>query len=428
MLTEPTPNKTATIYGSQPGNDAPLRRDFPIFDQPNPANQRLVYLDSAASSQKPRAMIERLNHFYSKEYANIHRGVYPLAEQATAAFEAARATIAKFINARETAEVIWTRNATEAINLVAYSWGLTNLQRGDVILLSELEHHANLVPWQQVALKTQATLRFIPLDDHGFHQIDQLDELLKGVKLLAISQVSNTLGTIAPLAEIIPRAHAVGALVLVDGAQSAPHMSVDVQALDADFFVASGHKLCGPTGIGFLWGRRSILEAMPPFLTGGDMIATVSYQAATFNDLPWRFEAGTSAIAEAVGLAAGIEYLQSVGMSEIFAHEQQLTKYAFERLAPFVPRGLRIYGPGAEHPRGGIISFTFADLHPHDMASLLASDGICIRAGHHCTMPLMQKLGLSATARASFYLYNGKDDVDALILSLEKAARIFGIR
>lgn len=404
-----------------------IRADFPIFSEPPRAGSRLIYLDSAASAQKPRAMLERLDHFYRSEYANIHRGVYPLAEAATAAFENARGTVARFINARESAEIVWTRNATEAINLVTHSWGLHNLKTGDAIVLTELEHHSNLVPWQVLAERTGAQLRYIPIDGNGVHALDSLDALLRGAKIVSLTQISNTLGTIAPLAEIITRAHAAGSLVLVDGAQSAPHMPVDVQALGADFFVASGHKLCGPSGIGFLWGRRELLEAMPPFLTGGDMIAKVGYTATTYAAVPWKFEAGTGAIAEAAGLAASIEYLERIGLDRIFAHERELTQYAVKRLSELENRGLRMHGPVHSPEHAGIISFTFADIHPHDLASLLATDGVCVRAGHHCTMPLMNKLGLNATARASFYLYNGEDDVDALITGLHKAARIFGL-
>jgi cysteine desulfurase/selenocysteine lyase len=295
-------------------------------------------------------------------------------------------------------------------------------------VLTQLEHHSNLVPWQMIAAQAGAQLRYIPVDAQGVHDLSTLDELLVGARMVALSQVSNTFGTIAPLDVIIPKAHAAGALVLVDGAQSAPHMPVDVQALDCDFFVASGHKLCGPTGIGFLYGRRSVLESMPPFLTGGDMISKVTYDTTTFNVLPWRFEAGTSAFAEAVALAAAIEYLENIGLDVIADHERRLTAYAFGRLDELAGRGLQTYGPRDQTLHSGIISFTFADIHPHDLASLLAADGICVRAGHHCTMPLMDLLHINATARASFYLYNGEDDVDALLTSLHKAARIFGVK
>ncbi len=405
--------------------EARIRHDFPILQRPTSNGKRLVYLDSAATAQKPNVVIDRLVRYYREENANIHRGVYDLAERATEAFEGARATLARFINAERSAEIIWTRNTTEAINLVAACWGRHNLKAGDGILLSQLEHHSNLVPWQILAQQTGAELRFIPVTSDGRHELEQLDRLLDGTKIVALTQVSNTFGTITPLDQIVPRAKAAGALVLIDGAQSLPHMAVDVQALGVDFFTASAHKMCGPTGIGFLWGRYALLEAMPPYMSGGDMIANVTYTSATYNELPWKFEAGTSNIADAIAFGCAIEYLEQIGMDWIVAHEQRLTRYALDRLFALEPRGLRVIGPANMHARTGVISFIFADIHPHDLASLLSSDGVCIRAGHHCTMPLMHHLGLSATARLSLYLYNGEDDIDALIDSLEKAARIF---
>jgi cysteine desulfurase/selenocysteine lyase len=399
--------------------------DFPILAKPTSRGKRLVYLDSAASSQKPQAVIDALVHYYTTDNANIHRGVYELAERATAAFEAAREKVARFVNAAEPAEIIWTRNTTEAINLVSYTWGLQNLRPGDAIVASQLEHHSNLVPWQLLAEKTGAELRFIAVDTEGRFILDDLDRKLAGAKLVAISHISNALGTIAPLDVIVPRAHAVGAMVLIDGAQSVPHMPVDVQALDVDFFAASGHKMCGPTGIGFLYGRRALLEAMPPFLTGGDMIRSVAYESATFNELPWKFEAGTSNIAGAVGLGAAVDYLEEVGMDWVRAHERALTAYALERLRAMEPV-LAIYGP-REEERAGVISFNLGDVHAHDLASILDTEGVCVRAGHHCTMPLMRRMGWPATARASFYLYNTEQDVDTLLLALEKAARIFKV-
>jgi cysteine desulfurase/selenocysteine lyase len=407
---------------------AQIARDFPILAHPTSRGKRLVYLDSAATSQKPKAVIDALVHYYEHDNANIHRGVYELAQRATDAFEGARAKVAHFVNAAEPAEIVFTRNATEAINLVGYSWGTQNLGPGDAILCSQLEHHSNLVPWQLLAAKTGAELRYIEVDAHGVHQLDDLDEKLRGVKLVALAHVSNSLGTIAPLATIVPRAHAAGAVVLIDGAQSAPHFAVDVRALDLDFFAASGHKMCGPTGIGFLYGKRALLEAMPPFLAGGDMIRKVTYETTTFNELPWKFEAGTSDIAGAIGLGAAVDYLQSVGLDWIAAHERALTRHALERLSALIPRGLEIYGPRDPALRSGVISFNFADVHPHDLASILDTEGVCVRAGHHCTMPLMEKMGWPATTRASFYLYNTEADVDALIESLEKAARLFGLR
>jgi cysteine desulfurase/selenocysteine lyase len=309
---------------------------------------------------------------------------------------------------------------------VSYSWGTANLRPGDAILTSQLEHHSNLVPWQLLAAKTGAELRFIEVDEQGCYRLDDLDEKLRGVKMLAISHVSNALGTIAPLERLIPRAHAAGAVVLVDAAQSVPHMPVDVKALDVDFLAASGHKMCGPTGIGFLYGKRALLEAMPPFLTGGDMIRSVAYEEATFNELPWKFEAGTSNIADAVALGVAVDYLTAAGMDRVRSHERALTAYALARLAALEPRGLAIYGPRNEE-RAGVISFNLADIHAHDLASILDTEGVCVRAGHHCTMPLMRKMGWPATARASFYLYNTEADVDALVAALEKAARIFRV-
>ena len=404
---------------------ARLARDFPILATKTSRGEPLTYLDSAATSQKPSVVIDALTHYYTHDNANIHRGVYELAQRATDEFEGARAKVAAFINARESAEVVFTRNTTEGINLVSFSWGLENLKPGDAILTSQLEHHSNLVPWQLLAAKTGAELRFIEVDDEGLHRLDDLDAKLRGTKLVAISHVSNTLGTIAPLEVIIPRAHAAGALVLVDAAQSVPHFPVDVRALDVDFLAASGHKMCGPTGIGFLYGKRSLLEKMPPFLTGGDMIREVGYERTTFNELPWKFEAGTSNVADAIGLGVAIDYLKAVGMEWIHAHDRELTAYALRRLAEFEPRGLRIYGPHRLEDRSGVISFNLGDIHAHDLASILDTRGVCIRAGHHCTMPLMEKMGWPATARASFYLYNTERDVDRLAEAIAHAANIF---
>jgi len=403
-----------------------IRQDFPILRQPTSGGKRLVYLDSAATSQKPQAVIDSLVTYYSEYNANIHRGVYEIAARATEAFEAARATVAQFINA-DSREVIWTRNTTESLNLVAYSWGLTNLKPGDAILTTELEHHSNLVPWQLLAEKTGAELRFIPIDDRGLLVLDDLDRLLDGVKLVAIAHVSNTLGTILPIETIIPKAHAAGAIVVVDGAQGAPHLPVDVKTLDADFYAFSAHKMLGPTGIGVLYGKRALLEAMPPFLAGGDMIHKVEYSKASFNELPWKFEAGTSNIADAIAFGVAIEYLNGVGFDWIREHEQQLTAYALERLRDLEGRGLAVYGPKDPKLVSGVLSFNYADIHAHDLASILDTEGVCVRAGHHCTMPLMNKMGWTATARASFYIYNTEADVDALVAGLDKAAHIFGV-
>ena len=398
--------------------------DFPILARPTSRGKRLVYLDSAATSQKPRQVIQALVDYYEQYNANIHRGVYEIAARATAEFEEARMKLARFINA-DPAEVIWVRNTTEAINLVAYSWGSVNVKAGDAILLSELEHHSDLVPWQLLAQRTGAELRFVPVDGRGRFVLDDLDRLLDGCKLVAIAHVSNALGTIAPLAEIVARAHAAGAVVLVDGAQGVPHLPVDVKALDVDFYTFSGHKMLAPTGIGALYGKRALLEAMPPFDTGGDMIRKVQYDRTTFNDLPWKFEAGTSNIADAIGFGAAVDYLQNVGMDWVREHERSLTRYALDRLSAFETRGLAIYGPRDPEQISGVVSFNFADIHAHDLASVLDGEGVCIRGGHHCAMPLMEKMGWAATARASFYIYNTEADVDALAAGLDKAARVF---
>jgi cysteine desulfurase / selenocysteine lyase len=400
--------------------------DFPILARPTSRGKRLVYLDSAATSQKPRAVIAALVDYYEQYNANIHRGVYEIAARATAEFEQARIKLGRFINA-DPAEVIWVRNTTEAINLVAYSWGGSNLRRGDAILLTELEHHSDLVPWQLLAQRSGAELRFIPVDERGVHVLDDLDALLDGCKILAIAHVSNALGTIAPLEQIIPRAHAAGAVVLVDGAQGAPHLPVDVRKLDADFYCFSGHKMLGPTGIGVLYGKRALLDAMPPFDTGGDMIRQVHYDHTTFNDLPWKFEAGTSNIADAIAFGVAVDYLQAIGMDWVRAHERSITAYALERLGHFESRGLTIYGPRDPDLISGVVSFNFGDIHAHDLASVLDSEGVCIRGGHHCAMPLMEKMGWPATARASFYIYNSQDDVDVLVTALDKAAAVFKI-
>jgi cysteine desulfurase/selenocysteine lyase len=400
--------------------------DFPILARPTSRGKRLVYLDSAATSQKPRAVIQALVDYYEQYNANIHRGVYEIAARATAEFELARVKLARFIGAR-VSEIIWVRNTTEAVNLVAYSWGSVNLRPGDAILVTELEHHSDLVPWQLLAQRSGAELRFIPVDERGMHVLDDLDRLLDGCKLVAIGHVSNTLGTIAPLEQIIPRAHAAGAIVLVDGAQGAPHLPLNVKALDADFYTFSGHKMLGPTGIGVLYGKRALLDAMPPFLAGGDMIRKVEYAHTTFNDVPRKFEAGTSNIADAIAFGVAAEYLEQVGMEWVREHERSLTRYALKRLSQLEPCGLAIYGPRDPDLISGVVSFNFADVHPHDLASILDTEGVCVRAGHHCTMPLMEKMGWAATARASFYIYNTEADVDALYGGIEKAARVFGV-
>ncbi|MFY9631862.1 MAG: cysteine desulfurase [Candidatus Cybelea sp.] len=400
--------------------------DFPILARPTSRGKRLVYLDSAATSQKPRVVIQALVDYYEQYNANIHRGVYEIAERATEAYEQARVKVARFIGAR-TPEVVWVRNTTEAINLVSYSWATHNVGKGDAILLSELEHHSDLVPWQLLAERNGAELRFIPVDERGIHVLDDLDRLLEGCKLVAVSHVSNTLGTIAPLEQIVPRAHAAGALVLVDGAQGAPHLPLDVKSLDVDFYTFSGHKMLGPTGIGVLYAKRELLEAMPPFLSGGDMIRKVEYAHTSFAQPPRKFEAGTSNIADAIAFGVAVDYLAEVGMEWVREHEKGLTTYALARLSEYEPRGLAIYGPRDPQRISGVISFNFADVHAHDLASILDTEGVCVRAGHHCTMPLMEKMGWNATARASFYLYNTEADVDVLCEGIEKAARVFAL-
>jgi cysteine desulfurase/selenocysteine lyase len=402
---------------------ADIRQDFPLLNR-QVHGKPLVYLDSTASSQKPRAVIETMTEYYQLYNANVHRGVYEISEEATARMEKARARIARLINARQSKQVIFTRNTSESINLVAYSWGGAQIHAGDLIVLTEMEHHSNLVPWQLLAQRTGARLEFIPVSDEGLLRLDVYEHLLaQQPKLVAFTQMSNVLGTITPAREMIARAHAAGALALVDAAQSVPHLPVDVQELDADFLCFSGHKMLGPTGIGVLYGRREVLEAMPPFLGGGEMIRSVHLRDATWNDLPWKFEAGTPAIAEAIGLGAAVDYLNALGMAEVQRLEQEITAYAMEQLCR-VPQ-LTIYGPPSGQ-RGGVISFTLADIHPHDLASILDQEmGVAIRAGHHCAQPLMERYGLAATARASFYVYTVPADIDALVEGLHRALKIF---
>jgi cysteine desulfurase / selenocysteine lyase len=397
-----------------------VRGDFPLFSQPE--NRDLVYLDSAATTQRPRQVLEAMTDFYVRDNANPHRGAYRLAERATAAYEAAREKVAAFIGAARSEEIIFTRNATEAVNLVAYGWADHFVREGDEIIVTELEHHSNLVPWQMVAQRRKARLRFLEFDSSGLLHAEQLDALLSDrTRLLAITQVSNALGTINPLRQFIDKAHAAGALVLVDGAQSVPHMAVDVQKLDADFLVFSGHKMLGPLGIGALFGKMKHLEAMQPFLFGGDMISSVDYLASEWNDVPWKFEAGTQNVAGAIGLAAAIDYLSSIGMAAIEEHDRALTRRALEQLGALDL--VRLYGPLEE--RGPAVSFNLATIHPHDLATFLDQKQIAIRSGHHCAQVVMRKLSVSATARASFYLYNDEEDVDRLVQGLFQAKEYF---
>jgi cysteine desulfurase/selenocysteine lyase len=401
-----------------------IRDDFPLLRQ-RVHGKPLIYLDNAATSQKPRLVIEALNDYYVRYNANVHRGLHALAERATREYERAREKVTKFINAPSPECIIFTRGTTEAINLVAYSWARHNLKKGDEILLTWMEHHSNTVPWYQVCEATGAVVKRIELNADGTLRLDDLDKLITGrIKLVAITQQSNVLGTINPVRQIADAAHKKGALILVDGAQSVPHMAVDVQALDADFFAFSGHKMCGPTASGVLYGKRELLEAMPPFMGGGEMIKEVWFDHAVYNDLPYKFEAGTPNIAESIGLGVAVDYLQKVGLEKIRKHEKQITQYALDRLKEF--REVVVYGPTDMEKRGGLVSFTLGDVHPHDLSTFLDQDGIAIRAGHHCTMPLHKKLGLTATARASFYLYNTRDEVDAFIETLHKAKKFFG--
>ncbi len=401
-----------------------IRADFPILEREVRPGVRLVYLDSTATSQKPEAVIQAMDTYYRKTNANIHRGLHTLAEEATAQYEAARQTVADFIHAGDARQIVFTRNTTESINLVAQTWGRANLQAGDVVILTEMEHHSNLVPWQMLASEKGLRLEFIPVTDDGLLDLDVYRELLKlEPKLVAFSHMSNVLGTIPPAEEMTRLAHEAGALALVDGAQSVPHFKVDVQELGADFLAFSGHKMCGPTGIGVLYARKKLLEAMPPYMGGGDMIKKVYLRSFAPNDVPHKFEAGTPAIAEAIGLGAAVDYLESIGMEAIAAHEREMTEYALERLEE-VP-GVRVYGPAAEH-KGGVVSFVMKNIHPHDVAQILDQDGIAIRAGHHCAMPLHERFQLPATSRASFYLYNQPEEIDKLIESLYKVKHIFG--
>jgi cysteine desulfurase/selenocysteine lyase len=399
-----------------------IRADFPVLGR-EVNGKPLVYLDSAATSQKPQVVIDAIEDYYRRFNANIHRGIYTIAEEATAAYEASRRKVAQFINAPETAEVIFTRNTTEAINLLAYTWGRNNVGPDDEIVLTEMEHHSNLVPWQLLAAEIGAELDFLGIDDLGLLRLDELERKLQGARLLGITQQSNTLGTINPIKEIAAEAHRAGALVLVDGAQAAPHMPVDVRDLDVDFYAFSGHKMCGPTGIGVLWARRALLESMPPFLGGGDMIKKVRLRDASWNDLPWKFEAGTPSVAEGIGLGAAVDYLTGLGMERVRAHERTLMEYALERLKD-VP-GIILYGPPDSAVHGAALSFSLPHIHPHDLATLVDRDGIAVRAGHHCTQPLMERLGVPATTRASFYVYNRPEEVDCLVESLIKAQKVF---
>jgi cysteine desulfurase/selenocysteine lyase len=412
---------TATAATSSTFDVAAVAAQFPIL-QRELAGQRIVYLDSGATAQKPEVVLRELDASYRLHNANIHRGVYTLAQEATERFEGARERIARFVGA-PTAETIFTKNVTEAINLVAYAWGRKNVGAGDTIVLTPMEHHSNIVPWQLLAQEVGAQLAYVELTEDGRLDMDSLDALLaREPKLVAVAHVSNVLGTRNPVEEIVARAHAAGAVVLVDGAQAVPHLPVDVAALGADFYGFTGHKVYGPTGIGVLHGRRELLEAMPPFLAGGDMIGSVDFESSTWNELPWKFEAGTTPYVEATGLGAAVDWLDALGVEAVHAHEAAITAYALERLVE-VP-GLTIYGPAAEH-RGALVSFALEGVHPHDVAELLGRTNVCVRAGHHCAQPLMRLLGVPATTRASFAAHTTRDDVDALIDGLHGVRRVF---
>jgi len=404
-----------------------IRKDFPILQRKVHTGKPLVYFDNAATSQKPIQVIDAIRDYYLNYNSNIHRAVHQLAEESTAAFELTRDKVAKFINAKNREEVVFVRGTTEAINLIAYSWGRQNVQKDDIIVTTEYEHHSNIVPWQLLAKEKGAKLQYIGVDDKGELILDQLDEYLDTgrVKLVTVSHMSNVLGTISPVEEIIRRCHKKGVKVLLDAAQSVPHMKADVQKLDCDFFVFSAHKMLGPTGVGVLWARREILDSMPPFHGGGDMIREVHKYETTWNDLPFKFEAGTPNIADVIGFSAAIDYLNAIGMDKVREHEVELTKYALDKISAV--KGIILYGTPDMSKRGGVISFNLGDIHPHDLATIIDEDGVAIRSGHHCAQVLMERLEVAATSRASFYIYNTKDEVDIFIRSLNRARELFRI-
>jgi len=394
-----------------------IRKDFPIFET------GIAYLDSANTSQRPRQVTGAMLEYFEKFNSNIHRAAYRIAEEATLRYEATREKVRDFINAASTKEIIYTRGTTEGINLVAYGWGRKNITKGDLIVLTILDHHSNIVPWQILAAEKGARIEYVDIDEKGELRQDQFTELLKrGPRLVAFNLVSNAMGTINPAREMVAAAKKAGAMVLVDGAQSTPHQPVDVRGLGCDFYAFSGHKMLGPTGAGILYGRRDLLEAMDPFMAGGDMIKTVRVEGTTYHDLPWKFEAGTQAIAEVIGLGAAVDYLSALGMDAVRAHELEITEYAYESLSDI--DGLTLYGPPPTR-RAGVISFSLEGIHPHDLATIADRDQVCLRAGHHCAMPLMTRLGVAATARASFYVYTQKEEVDRLVSSIKEAQRIF---
>ena len=401
-----------------------IRKDFPILDR-QVHGRRLVYLDSANTSQKPRSVIEAIQTYYERSNANVHRGTYLIAEEATAALEEARAKVARFIGARSEREVVFAKNATEALNLVAKAWGRAHLRPGDPVVLTELEHHANIVPWHQLVQEIGIELRWIPVGGDGRLDLSDLDRLLDGARVVSFAAMSNVLGTLTPVDRLVAAAHEAGAIAVVDASQYVPHVATDVSAWGADFVAFTGHKMCGPTGIGVLWGTEAILDATPPFLTGGEMILNVTKEGFTANELPWKFEAGTPPIAEAVGLGAAVDYLEGLGMEAVRAHEVSLTAYALRSLTERFGDDLVIHGPSEPADRGGVLSFAYRDVHPHDLTQVFDQHGVCVRAGHHCAKPLMRELGVAATARASLYVYNDESDVDALSDAIAAAAEFF---
>jgi cysteine desulfurase/selenocysteine lyase len=419
------PTTAETARSALPRPLEQIRAEFPLLER-RVNGKPLVFVDSAATSQKPASVIEAIDSYYRHSNANIHRAVYELGEESTALYEGAKQRVADFIGA-QFEETIFTRNVTEAINLVRYTWGRQNVSAGDTVLITQMEHHSNIVPWQLLCEEQGAKLDYLTVDADGRLDLDELDRKLaeSRVKLVAATHISNVLGTINPVTEIARRAHAGGAKLLLDAAQAVPQLPVEVRETGADFYGFTGHKMLGPTGIGVLWARRELLEEMPPFLGGGDMIRTVELERSTWNDLPWKFEAGTSSIADGVGLGAAVDYLSELGMEAIRAHEQDLTSYALDRISE-IP-GVRIHGPGQASERGGLVSFTIDGIHPHDIAEICNREAVCIRAGHHCAQPLMRALGVPATARASFQVYNLRADVDRLVAALEKARSVFGL-
>jgi cysteine desulfurase/selenocysteine lyase len=414
----------AVAPASDPLSGTSLKADFPLLSR-TVHGKRIVYLDSAATSQKPKQVLAAMDLYYRNFNANVHRGVYAIAEEATNAIETAREGVRRFINARSTAEIIFTKNATESLNLVIQSWGRANLSDGDVIVLTHMEHHANIVPWHMLAAEKNLELRWIPLTDDGQLDLTNLDSLLKGAKALSATAMSNVLGAFNPVRTLTDAARAAGAISIIDGCQSVPHSTTDVQAMGADFLAFSGHKMLGPTGIGVLWGREELLDAMPPFLGGGEMIRDVRLDGFTCNELPWKFEAGTPAIAEIIGLGAAVDYLEALGMDNVRAHERALTEYTLATFSERFGNDISIHGPTDSTLRGGVFSFSFKDLHPHDVSQVLDQHAVCVRAGHHCAKPLMKLLGVGATARASVYIYNDTSDIDSLGDALEQAGAFF---